>query len=69
VNTLALDSGLVHPLKVTDRVAVLGLPWRTVVAAFVIALFAVVVAGVAARAGAALMDGSAPDSLIWPVRR
>jgi hypothetical protein len=43
--------------------------WRTAVAAFVIALFAVVVAGFAARAGVAVMaDGPAPDSLIWPAR-
>jgi len=43
--------------------------WRAAVAAFVIALFAVVVAGVAARVGAAAMaDGPAPDSLIWPSR-
>ena len=41
--------------------------WSAAAAAFVIALFAVVVAGVAARAGATVTaDRPAPDSLIWP---
>ena len=43
--------------------------WCAAAAVFVIALFAVVVAGVAARTGAAVLaDGPAPDSLIWPSR-
>ena len=67
MNTLALNSELVHLPNVTARVAVLGPRWRAAAAALVIALFALVVAGVVARAGAPVMvDGPAPDSLIWP---
>jgi hypothetical protein len=54
------EAGVLMPAPVRCRAAV---------AAFVIALFALVVAGVAARAGVAVMaDGPAPDSLIWPFR-
>ena len=67
MDTLALNSELVHPPKVTARVAVLPPQWHAAAAAFVIALFALVLAGVAARAGAAVMAGGpVPDSLIWP---